>query len=153
MPGHYHYGPVNADITATSVTASDTAAKVCRFPIMRSIGSKSIYIHYAFDRATTRRLPYTKCGRTFKMKDTLIQYQGEAHAGLDYLWLLDSGTISGFPTTFEADLTERIHNIHASRPVAVAWPMKRGSGTTPGLHIVGSFRGFRALCGVPMATR
>lgn len=49
------------------------------------------------------------------MKDTLIQYQGEAHAGLDYLWLLDSGTISGFPTTFEADLTERIHNIHASR--------------------------------------
>lgn len=115
MPGHYHYGPVNADITATSVTASDTAAKVCRFPIMRSIGSKSIYIHYAFDRATTRRLPYTKCGRTFKMKDTLIQYQGEAHAGLDYLWLLDSGTISGFPTTFEADLTERIHNIHASR--------------------------------------
>ena len=28
---------------------------------------------------------------------------------------LDSGTISGFPTTFEADLTERIHNIHASR--------------------------------------
>ncbi|KAI1251723.1 hypothetical protein MGN70_006291 [Eutypa lata] len=77
MPGHYHYGPVNADITATSVTASDTAAK---------------------------------------MKDTLIQHQGEAHVSLECLWKsLDSGTISGFPTTFEADLTERIHNIHASR--------------------------------------